>query len=371
MRANLPGVLIPILLAVNGYLVMADERPRTGQGPPSSASTVSDHTETAIGDRASWMEVRLRRLGDRPLKRLVLPASHDSAMYQSGLLKSLAQTQDLTIYQQLAQGIRWFDLRPQSYKGKLSIHHGPVTGPALEEVLTDVRRFMTEGHRELVILKFSHYEGFDGEAFDRLVKQINASLGPWLFKSLPRGKMLADTSLAEYVGKTGTVLVVCDELYPLDRRSKGIWVYRDWDSAHPEDGDLRVFDQYANTVVYAAMKADQFDKFDRYDARCKRRHDVPCDLFLLSWTLTPTTNVRGYAPEANRNLAAATKDLKIPNRHGCVVNLVYADYVEIAHQRRCHPMERSPLISKFLMPRRTRPWRRQNRPRRSSGSWPA
>lgn len=101
----------------------------------------------------------------------------------------------------------------------------------MEEVLTDVRRFMTEGHRELVILKFSHYEGFDGEAFDRLVKQINASLGPWLFKSLPRGKMLADTSLAEYVGKTGTVLVVCDELYPLDRRSKGIWVYRDWDSA--------------------------------------------------------------------------------------------------------------------------------------------
>ena len=306
------------LLGVTWYLVTAEERPTRRARVP----------RLATGPR--WMEVRLDRLGDRPLKRLVLPASHDSAMYESGLLKSLAQTQDLTIHQQLSQGIRWFDLRPQWYKDKLFIHHGPIAGPALDEVLADVRRFMAAGHRELVILKFSHYEGFDGDAFDRLVKQIKTSLGPWLFNSLPRGKRLADVTLAEYVGKTGAVVAVCDGRYPLDRRSKGIWIYRDWDSPHPEEGDLRVFDQYADTVAYATMKADQFDKFDRYNARCKHGRDVPCDLFLLSWTLTPATNVRGYALEANRNLAAAMNDLKVPNRRGCVVNLVYTDYIDIA-----------------------------------------
>jgi hypothetical protein len=276
------------------------------------------------------MQDRLESLGDRPLKYLVLPASHDSAMYQSGFPESLARSQDLTIYGQLSHGIRYFDLRPQWDDGKLFLHHGPVKGPKLAEVLDDVRRFAGEGHRELVILKFSHYEGFHDGAYKGLVKQIKTSLGPWLYTSLPRGKRLADVTLAEYVRRTAAVLVLCDGSYPLDHRSEGIWVYRDWDSAQPEQGDLRVFDQYANTMSYAAMKTDQFDKFNRYDGKCKARRDVPCDLFLLSWTLTPPTNVRGFAAEPNRNLAAAVKELKVPNRFGCVVNLLYADYVDSA-----------------------------------------
>ena len=190
----------------------------------------------AATNRARWMQDRLDSLGDRPLKRLVLPAWHDSAMYQSGLLKLLARTQDLTIYQQLSYGIRYFDLRPQWHDGKLSIHHGAVTGPSLAEVLDDVRRFAAEGHRELVILKFSHYEGFQTEAYKGLVKQIKASLGPWLYTSLPRGRRLADVTLAEYVRHAGAILVLCDGSYPLDNRSEGIWVYRDWDSRIPSKG---------------------------------------------------------------------------------------------------------------------------------------
>ena len=50
-------------------------------------------------------------------------------MYESGLVKSMAQTQDLTIYRQLTCGIRYFDLRPQWSDGKISMHHGPVLGP--------------------------------------------------------------------------------------------------------------------------------------------------------------------------------------------------------------------------------------------------
>jgi hypothetical protein len=84
-------------------------------------------------------------------------------------------------------------------------------------------------------------------------------------------------------------------------------------------------------MSYSSMKADQFDKFNRYDGKCRFRHDIPCDLFLLSWTLTPPTYVRGFATQANRNLATALKELKIPNRFGHLVNLLYADYVDASN----------------------------------------
>jgi len=75
------------------------------------------------------------------------------------------------------------------------------------------------------------------------------------------------------------------------------------------------------------MRTEQFDKFNRYDGKCKARRDIPCDLFLLSWTLTPPTFVWGYALEANRNLEAALKELKIPNCFGREANLLYRDSV--------------------------------------------
>jgi hypothetical protein len=283
-----------------------------------------------ITDRARWMQDRLAFLGSKTLRRVVLPASHDSAMYRQGFPESLARTQDQSIYGQLSGGIRYFDLRPQWHDGELFIHHGRVRGPKLAEVLDDARRFMGEGHRELVVLKFSHYEGFDDAAYNGLAGQIREKLGPWLYTSLPRGKRLAEVTLGEYVRNAGVVLVVCDGAYPLDHPTGGVWVYRDWNSTHPEQGDLRVYDRYANSVAFESMKADQFGKFDRYDGHCERDRDVPCDLFLLSWTLTPTTGVWEYAKTPNRRLGAAIAELKVPNRFGRIVNILYADYAEYA-----------------------------------------
>lgn len=333
MCKTLTNVLILVLIGLSADFTTGQESAtpiQTKRSPAPLATGMPAKPVASADKRARWMQDRLESLGSRPLNRLVLPASHDAAMYEDGFLKSLAQTQDLTIYQQLSHGIRYFDLRPQWYDGKLVIHHGPVQGPDLAVVLRDVRRFAGEGHHELIILKFSHYQGFQDQAYKGLKKQIKESLGPWLYKSLPRGKRLAEITLAEYVGHSSAVLVLCDGSYAMEQRSEGIWVYRDWDSRHPEQGDLCVYDQYSNTVQYPAMKADQFDKFNRFDGKCKARRDVPCDLFLLSWTLTPATNVRGFAAEPNRNLESALKELKIPNRFGCVVNLLYADYVDSA-----------------------------------------
>jgi hypothetical protein len=294
--------------------------------PPAGAAPSAGDTHNS-----HWMQDHLDAWGNRPLKQWVLPASHDAAMYESGWVKSLARTQDHSIYDQLMYGVRYFDIRPQSFRGTLYLHHGPVLGPKLADVLDDVRRFCRGSCRELIILKFSRYEGFGDKVYSQMVKDITDRLDPWLYKSLPDGKRLAEIPLREMLRKKCALLVVCDGDYPLAHRTPGIWVYRDWGTADAEAGDLRVYDRYADSTDYERMRADQFDKFAQYDGKCRKRRDVACDLFQLCWTLTPATNVRAYSELPNRKLAGEMRDLKCPNRFGRAVNLLSVDYVESAH----------------------------------------
>jgi hypothetical protein len=282
-------------------------------------------------DPSRWMEDHLASFGNRSLRQLVLPASHDSAMYRSGFPQSLGRTQTLNIYSQLKLGVRYFDLRPQWRGGTLYLHHDIITGPMLIEVLEDVRQFMNEGHRELIILKFSHYDSFDDDRYKQTTNLIQDRLSPWLVRSKPADKRLADIVLADFVDATGKVLVVCDGSYPIRVHCRGVWVYRDRDSTDAVVGDLRVYDQYSNTISYIQMKADQLAKFDRYDGRCRRAPDLRCDLFLLSWTLTPPTDVLAFAAEPNQKLADEMAKLRVPNRYGCIPNLIYIDDVETSN----------------------------------------
>lgn len=126
------------------------------------------------------------------------------------------------------------------------------------------------------------------------------------------------------------ILVVCSGDYTVHNPASGIWVYRDWDSDNASPGGLRVFDWYADTKDYDTMKAKQLERFDNYKGYCQQDPNLPCDLFLLSWTLTPATDVLGHCKDANRNLGAVMAQLTVPNRFGCVPNLLYVDYVELA-----------------------------------------
>lgn len=284
-----------------------------------------------IMDRARWMTDRLQALGSKTLKTLVLPASHDSGMYEGGF-QIVGKTQDLSIYAQLDYGIRYFDLRPKWNGSSFNIHHGSIPGPALTDVLNQVARFMQGGGKELVVLKISHYDSFGRgtTVYDKMTAQIKAALGTWLVtKQQLAGKRLAEAPFSQLVQNGGRVVVVCDGSEPVNSPVDGIWVYRDWDSNNPAQGDLRVFDVYSNTMSYDTMQADQFDKFRTYTGMCKYSN-VPCDMFLLSWTRTPPTDVWNFSTEANRKLASALKELSVPNGFGQIVNLLYVDYVEYA-----------------------------------------
>jgi len=290
-----------------------------------------------VTDRAAWMSDRLATLGARTLPKLALPASHDAGMYRvtNAVPPPAARTQDLNLYEQLSIGIRYFDLRPRWYDNTFYIHHEVVRdafGPPLDEVLEDVRRFM-EDRRELVILKFSHYRDFTDEVYKKLVQAIQAKLGTWLYTRPDPKQRLADIPLNAYLKDHGTILVVCDELYPVDNPANGIYVFRDWELKYPPSqyDDLRVYDIFTNRASYETVRDDQRRKFEAYNGICKDGK-TPCDLFLLSWTVTPPVAepVRIRAKTANRNLGNEIAGYTIPNRFGRQINFVYLDYVQYA-----------------------------------------
>jgi len=144
-------------------------------------------------------------------------------------------------------------------------------------------------------------------------------------------------------------------------REQGIFRYRDWYDSNPASGDLTVFDIFSSTPDFKTMALSespdeehpllagsskplprgQLPKFDWFDGFCRGtdtvRSDVPCDLFLLSWTVTPrlprsegTAFVLSYEP--NRNLVdyLSRPEYQGTNKKGFSINLLYTDAVEFS-----------------------------------------
>jgi hypothetical protein len=312
--------LHPCVACANGMAVQAHESEYTMKLWASSSR---------ITNRARWMQHHMRYLADKTLSQLTTGASHDAGMYVRGALATFGKTQNLNLYRQLSNGIRYFDLRPKWAGGTLYVHHGGVSGPALSEIIDDVQRFMREGHRELIVLKFSHYDKFDDDAYVTLVMLLQEKLGDWLYRTPLVNRRLADIPLREFLRDSGVILAVCDEDYPVAIPAAGIWVYRDYNSASVQLGDLRVYDKYSASMDYQVMRDGQLEQFRRYDGRCASPNTgLPCDQFLLSWTLTPPTGVWHVSKKANRHLGAVMAEIPTQNLHGRSINYLYVDYVE-------------------------------------------
>jgi hypothetical protein len=311
-------------------------------------------------DRSRWMSDNLGALSSRTLRQVAVPGSHDAGMYRGDFVSGYGQTQDTGLYGQLSQGSRYFDLRPEWKDGEAVMHHGTsvdipgvtevlgwvgvstdvdIVGPPVSELLADVQHFMKEGHRELVILKFSHFSDFNDARYASLAAQVAAALGPWLFTGDAQGRRLAEIPLGELLGGGGKVAVAMDTTYFADHPTNGILVYRNEDNCEAARGQLRVCDHYSGTSTYDDMKRDQLQLFAGYDGKCHPKESCgaiaseDCDLFLLSWTLTPddvdyaTYDMAEVMRTADRKLAAGIQEAAVPNARGERINVVFLDYV--------------------------------------------
>ncbi len=293
------------------------------------------YSTSLITDRANWMRDRLPQLGAKKMKQLFIPGSHDAAMYTGGF-STLGKTQELSIYDQLLSGQRFFDLRVEWNDPYFDLHHNGINGPRLSDVLNQIARFCLEGHRELVILDFSHFSHFgetsDPTIYNKFISEVINTLGTWMYKNKPSDRRLADVTLSEYISNGPALVVVVDEAWPVLYPQPGAWVFRNSESEQAAEGDLRVFDQYAKDMNYEDVKKDQTDKYNKYNGYCDPKTSVPCDLFLLSWTCTSPVGagVWQVSKNVNRHLGDYMVHLKTPNPYGLYPNIVYVDYCEFA-----------------------------------------
>ena len=104
---------------------------------------------SAPNDESGWMTA----LDDASnLAELSIPGTHDSgAMFEPA--PALAKCQDLTIADQLAAGIRFFDIRCRHYQDAFLIYHGSIDqNQTFDDVLATMSSFLDAHPGETVIM---------------------------------------------------------------------------------------------------------------------------------------------------------------------------------------------------------------------------
>ncbi|XWW97896.1 hypothetical protein V2A60_005892 [Cordyceps javanica] len=268
---------------------------------------------SSVNPPVSWMQELLPILGDRKLKHICMPGSHDSGMSELTLASNLAnegntRNQYLDIYGQLLRGARWFDIRPCAggHEGSFTCHMSVWAdnsnfastqggrGLRIDTLIEQINQFMDEHPGELVILDINDEAGFNtGINEARFPTMKSTDWTPILDKfknniqkpcrGLPpvgpkeNIKYLTDLTLNDYIGDgKGCVLSVARQSIP------GVTT----DSTMPDRGyyHRNLFPtkgEYSNVDSAAVLAQDQISKLTLNKAI---KIDTELDtFFVLHW----------------------------------------------------------------------------------------
>ena len=119
-------------------------------------------------ETASWLA---HVPDDAPLHSLILPGTHDSLSAEpvlpskfmsilfSGIITRMAQTQTLSLREQLESGVRFLDLRYKCVKGELVAFHGVTClNTTYPESLREICSFLKERPSEFVLVRVKSEE---------------------------------------------------------------------------------------------------------------------------------------------------------------------------------------------------------------------
>eukprot|EP01039_Chlorochromonas_danica_P009242 gene9242-10204_t len=262
----------------NGYLVLED--------------TVSGVLRLTIMPYSHWMGDKMGDIGNRTLRTICIPGSHDAGMCINenaalGNREACVITQKMTIRDQLAMGVRYFDLRVIKGSGKYHTGHYSLQGflqvggrgISFDDIIEQINDFTSYCKSEVIILTVSHsvntdsgYGHFDQSVWEDFFRQLQRLNG--LYKV--NDSDLTNVMLREFVkfGSSAVVVVVTENPRDLPSINWGSFPWIHQGSAFP------LTDQYSNTTDVNVMAKDQLDKMVQY----KTKRDDP--VFLLSWTLT-------------------------------------------------------------------------------------
>lgn len=243
----------------------------------------------------NWMGNHLSKLGNKSLKQITLPGTHDSGAYNltdtlmpdaesdtiehlvwlaehlltpvGDIIRDWSVSQDRSFYQQLQGGIRYLDVRAgwDNSTHTWRAFHLQI-GNNILDLMTEVRLFLDSHPKEIVILEVSHLDGYPTKNDILLLELMLENIFHNLL--IPTSISL-DITINTLLSKNYRVLVALDTI-PLP--TEYIW---DTDILH---------NSYANTPNLAEMRAYNDDKIEDY---MDGKHSS--QLFKISWTLTPNS----------------------------------------------------------------------------------
>ena len=250
----------------------------------------------------------------RTLSAITLPGTHDAGCYIAHAgwggesLNSLeSRTQALDIGQQLAGGIRYFDIRPRfDAPRSFSAWHGLYTGGRIDGghggggILDQVRLFL-EGlpprSKELVILNISHFKNFTNDAHTMLIARIRAAFLRFLVPFTQAAVSLYNQPYGLLVAGGPRVAILYDgamdqgpEAYvAANQLPAGFFTVQ----KHAWPNPVQLFDQYSNksqvpsangwTGRYVGVLEDQLAKLNANSVV----GGAAGHLHVFSWTCTP------------------------------------------------------------------------------------
>ena len=202
--------------------VVTDWSACTGEEPPLARPQA--HPAAAVPVEDHWMADQKDIIGQRPLRQVVIPGSHDAATYEDAscpagecwpwgpIEAAFAQAQSQDVTAQLKAGSRYLDLRFSYWDGEAGkdffVFHGtapigddPDPNPSylrMGKVLYDILVWINQpGHeREIVWLDMDLYREWRGPSLSKAI--CNATLG-W---ELAQGKVIQSSMLPPYTALT-------------------------------------------------------------------------------------------------------------------------------------------------------------------------
>jgi hypothetical protein len=300
----------------------------------------------------AWMRAIRDVIGERKLKHVCMPGSHDAGMNKiDGKTPFVdwknTQTQWLDIYGQAVRGSRWFDVRPcLGNGGKHMTCHYTVTeasavggnGISVDETIDQINDFMRQHPGELLIIDLNNESGYDTDnptspviTYKRLTDEQWAPIVKKFIDRVERpcknlkfgdSGQLDDLTMNTFIGDgQGCVLTVGRGVGNTPETPSSGYYY---------SGRLPRYNRYAETANGVKMALDQTAKL-----KSNRRIGKPGDgdttdeFFILSWTLTVSaedfeTPIATHAARAMSTLFSYAYRLFTPYSFP---NVLYVDYM--------------------------------------------
>jgi|GEM_PF-1363075 len=167
-----------------------------------------------------WMADNWDFIKDKKLAEIVIPGTHDSGTYQMawGLASATAKTQNVSIGEQLDDGIRYFDLRVAEtiHTGCADdsvwwINHGIFASYRVQDALNEVASFVKKpaNAKEVIILDFQaiQMKYDDQRAIDVLLGLVQKKLGPYI-APVDQVNKWQEKSLTDFVSQGRQIIIL-------------------------------------------------------------------------------------------------------------------------------------------------------------------